>query len=143
MNKIVAIGNDHAGFALRKAVADMVRECGFEVLDLGTESETSVDYPDYGAAVANAVKDGRARFGIAICGSGIGISIAANRVAGVRAALCTDGLMAELSRRHNDANVLCLGARIIGDETAKECVRRFLATAFEAGRHTRRVEKLG
>lgn len=143
MKQTVAIANDHAGLALKTVLLREIDACGFSALDLGTNSADSVDYPDYGHAVARAVSDGRAQFGIAICGSGIGISIAANRHAGIRAALCSSGLAAELSRQHNDANVLCLGARLIGEAEATECVRRFLTTAFEGGRHTARVQKLG
>lgn len=143
VKSVVAIANDHAGIALKEAMLSEVIACGFAPLDLGTSTTDSVDYPDYGDAVARAVLDGRAVFGIAICGSGIGISIAANRHKGIRAALCSSGLAAELSRQHNDANVLCLGARLIGDAEAKECVKRFLTTAFEGGRHAKRVEKLG
>lgn len=143
MKQTVAIANDHAGLALKNVLLKQIDACGFSTLDLGTNSTESVDYPDYGHAVANAVSDGRAQLGIAICGSGIGISIAANRHAGIRAALCSSGLAAELSRQHNDANVLCLGARLIGEAEATECVRRFLTTAFEGGRHTARVQKLG
>ena len=143
MKQTVAIANDHAGLALKNVLLKQIDACGFSTLDLGTNSTESVDYPDYGHAVANAVSDGRAQLGIAICGSGIGISIAANRHAGIRAALCSSGLAAELSRQHNDANVLCLGARLIGEAEATECVRRFLTTAFEGGRHTARVDKLG
>ncbi len=143
MNKIVAIANDHAGLSLKAALIETINALGFTPLDLGTNNSHSVDYPDYGHLVAKAVTDQRAQFGIAICGSGIGISIAANRHAGIRAALCSSGLAAELSRQHNDANVLCLGARLIGDAEAKECVRRFLTTEFEGGRHAKRVEKLG
>lgn len=143
VTKIVAIANDHAGIALKQALLDEIRACGFDVADLGTNSTDSVDYPDYGCKVADEVTSGRAQFGIAICGSGIGISIAANRKAGTRAALCHSGLAASLSRQHNDANILCLGARLIGDAEARECVRRFLTTQFEGGRHAARVEKLG
>ena len=143
MSKTVAIGNDHAGVALKNALLPTLAACGFEALDLGTATTDSVDYPDYGTAVAHAVTQGKAQFGIAICGSGIGISIAANRVAGARAALCHSGLAAELSRLHNDANILALGARLIGEAEAKECVTRFLTTAFEGGRHEARVKKLG
>lgn len=143
MSKVVAIANDHAGVALKEVLLAELNACGFTPLDLGTNSTDSVDYPDYGKLVAEAVAHGRAQFGIAICGSGIGISIAANRHPGIRAALCSTGLAAELSRLHNDANVLCLGARLIGDAEAKECVRRFLTTPFEGGRHAKRVEKLG
>lgn len=143
MNQIVAIANDHAGVVLKQLLLAQVNGCGFTPLDLGTNNTDSVDYPDYGRLVAEAVAHGRAQFGIAICGSGIGISIAANRHPGIRAALCSSGLAAELSRQHNDANVLCLGARLIGEAEASECVRRFLTTAFEGGRHCARVEKLG
>ncbi len=143
MTQIVAIANDHAGVALKQALLEEVRACGFTANDLGTGSSDSVDYPDYGARVAQEVTAGRAQFGIAICGSGIGISIAVNRHAGARGALCHSGLAAQLSRQHNNANILCLGARLIGEAEAKECVRRFLTTAFEGGRHTLRVEKLG
>jgi ribose 5-phosphate isomerase B len=143
MNNIVAIGNDHAGLALKQMLLAEIESLGFAVENLGTDSEASVDYPDYGQKVATQVADGHALFGIAICGSGVGISIACNRVAGVRAALCQTGLTAELARKHNDANVLALGARLIGAEEAKECVRRFLTTKFEGGRHESRVKKLG
>ena len=142
MNQTIAIANDHAGVALKQVLLGHINALGFTPLDLGTNSDDSVDYPDYGHLVAKAVLDGRAALGIAICGSGIGISIAANRHAGIRAALVSTGLAAELSRQHNDANVLCLGARLIGEGEAKECVQRFLTTAFEGGRHAKRVEKL-
>ena len=140
---IVAIANDHAGVALKAALLVEIDACGFTALDLGTATDASVDYPDYGAHLAHAITEGRAQFGIAICGSGIGISIAANRHPGIRAALCYTGLMAELARRHNNANILALGARLIGVEEARECVRRFLTASFEGGRHTARVDKLG
>ncbi|MDX2095065.1 MAG: ribose 5-phosphate isomerase B [Alphaproteobacteria bacterium] len=143
MNQTVAIANDHAGLSLKQALLAEIPACGFRVLDLGTHSTDSVDYPDYGNAVADAISGGRAALGIAICGSGIGIAIAANRHAGIRAAVCSTGLAAELARAHNDANVLCLGARLIGEAEARECVRRFLSTSFDGGRHQRRVEKLG
>ena len=112
MNKTVAIANDHAGLMLKQLLLGEIEQLGFTALDLGTNTADSVDYPDFGNAVAKAVTDGRAQFGIAICGSGIGISIAANRHKGIRAALCSTGLAAELSRQHNDANILCLGARL-------------------------------
>ncbi len=140
---IIALASDHAGFALK---ADLVRDlaaAGHDVLDLGPDGEASVDYPDYGFKLGDAMAAGRADFGIAICGSGIGISIAANRNPAVRAALCTSGLMARLARQHNDANVLALGSRIIGIEVARDCVREFLNTPFEGGRHAGRVAKLG
>lgn len=138
----IALASDHAGFALKQALADEVRALGHEVIDLGPDSEASVDYPDFGRALGEAVAAGRAERGIAICGSGIGISIAVNRVAGVRCALVTSGLMARLARQHNDANALALGSRIIGIETARDCVREFLTTDFEGGRHQGRVAKL-
>lgn len=142
MSKRIAVGNDHAGLALKEALAPEIEALGFTLVNLGTDTHESVDYPDYGAQLAQHVAQGHAAFGIAICGSGIGISIACNRVAGVRAALCHTGLHAELARKHNDANVLALGARMIGIEEAKECVRRFLTTSFEGGRHAARVAKL-
>ena len=142
MNRVIALAADHAGYALKALLVDELRGGGHEVLDLGAHGEASVDYPDYGFAVAQAVTSGRAARGIAVCGSGIGIAIAANRVAGARAALCTSGLMARMSRTHNDANILVLGSRIIGVEVARDCVHEFLNTAFEGGRHAGRVAKL-
>lgn len=143
MSIVVAVANDHAGLGLKAALLPEIAACGFGVLNLGSDTADSVDYPDYGHKIAEAIAQGKAQWGIAICGSGLGISIAANRHAGIRAARCATGLDAELARRHNDANVLCLGARMIGELEAKECVHRFLTTAFEGGRHTARVEKLG
>lgn len=139
----IAIASDHAGYALKEQLKPFLESLGYQALDLGTHSEESVDYPDFGDAVAKSIIAKQARFGIAICGSGIGISIAANRHAGVRSALCSESLSAQLSRQHNDANVLALGARLIGIETAKDCVRRFLETPYEGGRHQKRVDKLG
>jgi len=143
MNNTVAFAGDHAGVALKHALEAEARALGFETLNLGTDGDASVDYPDYGNAVAEAITSGKARFAVAICGSGIGISIAANRHAGVRAALCHNAELAALARQHNDANVLALGARQIGEDEAKECVRVFLQTPFEGGRHEARVKKLG
>jgi ribose 5-phosphate isomerase B len=143
MSETVAIAADHGGFELKSALVPVLRALGFAVLDLGTSSSESVDYPEFADAVAAALKDGRARRGVLICGTGIGISIAANRHAGVRAAPCHDGLTARLARQHNDANVLALGGRLIGIETAKDCLANFLQTPFEGGRHARRVAKLG
>jgi ribose 5-phosphate isomerase B len=139
----IALASDHAGFALK---ADLVRElqaAGHQVLDLGPHDEASVDYPDFGFALAEAIASGRAVRGIAVCGSGIGISIAVNRNPAVRCALVTSGLMARLAREHNDANCIALGSRIIGIETARDCVTQFLATEFAGGRHAGRVAKLG
>ena len=144
MPERVAIANDHTGVALKQALMGEIAAAGFEVINLGTDDAVNaVDYPDFGRSLAERIAAGEVKFGIAICGSGIGISIAANRVAGVRAALCHSGREAELARQHNDANILALGARLIGVEEAKECVRRFLATEFEGGRHAARVKKLG
>ncbi len=139
----IALASDHAGFALKATLADELRAAGHAVIDLGPHDETSVDYPDYGRALGEAVAQGRAEKGIAVCGSGIGISIAVNRIAGARCALVTGGLMARLARQHNDANCIALGSRIIGIETARDCVAEFLNTPFEGGRHAGRVAKLG
>ena len=142
--KTVAIASDHAGVALKGELSEVLRALGHDILDLGTVGPESVDYPDFGQALAETIASGRAGWGIAICGTGIGISIAANRHAGVRAAVCHDVTSARLAREHNDANVLALGARLIGAEVAKECLRAFMTTEFDGGaRHTRRVEKLG
>jgi len=139
----VALASDHAGVELKEVLKSELAARGIEILDLGTNSTESVDYPDYGKALAEAVAAGRADRGVAVCGSGIGISIAANRVPGVRAALCHDSLDARLSRLHNNANVLALGARTTGIDVARDCLAAFLDTEFEGGRHQGRVEKLG
>lgn len=138
----IAIGADHAGFALKSRLARELSDMGYKVMDLGTVSEDSVDYPDFADAVAETVLAGRARSGILICGSGIGMSIAANRHRGIRAALCGDVESATLARRHNDANVLVLGGRRMDAEAAQACLRAFLSTPFDGGRHARRVAKL-
>jgi ribose 5-phosphate isomerase B len=143
MSVTIALASDHAGFELKQALADELRAAGHVVIDLGPDSEASVDYPDYGRKLGDAIARGEAPLGIAVCGSGIGISIAANRNPAVRAALCTSGLMARLARQHNDANVLALGSRIIGIEVARDCVDEFLNTEFAGGRHAARVAKLG
>ena len=139
----VAIASDHAGFPMKEALKKELTDDGYAVLDLGTSNEESVDYPDFGKALAQAVTDGRAGRGVAVCGSGVGISIAVNRVPGARGALVHDRLGIELARQHNDANVMVLGGRVTGIEVAKDCLRTFLVTEFEGGRHSRRVEKLG
>lgn len=142
--KSIAIAADHAGFDLKSKLVDDLRSAGYEVSDLGThDGTTSVDYPDFGAAVAEAVASGTAEKGVVVCGTGIGISIAANRHPGVRAALCHDETSARLCREHNDANVLALGARLIGEVVAKDCLHTFLNTEFAGDRHSRRVAKLG
>jgi ribose 5-phosphate isomerase B len=138
----IAIGADHAGFNLKDHLRARLAEAGHELVDCGTHSADSVDYPDYAALVARAVAGGSAERGILVCGSGIGMAIAANRFAGVRAAACVDLYSAELSRRHNDANVLALGSRIVAAPLAEAIAERFLATPFEGGRHARRVAKL-
>lgn len=139
----VAIAADHAGFELKGELKQELAAMGFEVLDLGTVSEDSVDYPDFADALAEALDSGRVGRGVLVCGSGIGIAMAANRHKGVRAAPCRDVTAARLSRQHNDANVLALGARLVGVEVAKECLRTFFSTEFEGGRHQRRVDKMG
>lgn len=143
MSDKIAIASDHAGFELKSTVIGYLKKRGFDVLDLGTDSDDRVDYPDYGFALAEAIASGRAPRGIGICGSGIGISIALNRNPKIRAALCHDVTSAHLARQHNDANVLALGARLISEDVARDCVEAFLNTAFEGGRHVNRVEKLG
>lgn len=139
----IALASDHAGLALKAHLSDHLRAKGYEILDLGTYDDGSVDYPDYGAALANAIAQGQADRGVAVCGSGIGISIAVNRNPAARAALVTTPEAAALSRQHNDANVLALGARLVDAETAVACLEAFLSTEFDGGRHSRRVEKLG
>lgn len=141
MKTRIAIGSDHAGYRLKQAIKDKFSG-DFDWIDLGTDSTESVDYPDFAAEVAKAVSEGRADKGIVICGSGIGVSIAANRFPRIRAALCTDSTMARLSRQHNDANVLALGERLIGEQTAFDCVETFMKTSYEGGRHDKRVKKL-
>lgn len=143
MTETIVIASDHAGYELKAALVPLLRERGLEVLDLGPEDRQPVDYPDMAKVLAQAVGRGEAGRGILICGSGIGISIAANRHSWIRAALCHDGLSARLARQHNDANVLVLGGRLIGVEVAKDCVDQFLSTPFEGGRHSARVAKLG
>ena len=138
----IYFASDHAGTTLRKALLSYLKEVGHEVVDLGPEETVSVDYPDFGAKLAIALKQDSAGRGIAICGSGIGISIALNRFSWVRAALVSQPEAAELARRHNDANVLALGERLIAAETAIEAVQKFLSTKFEGGRHQHRVDKL-
>lgn len=142
-DNVIVIGSDHAGYSLKQVLAAHLEDKGWSLLDVGTSGPDSVDYPDYGAAVAKALKEGKGKRGIVVCGTGIGISIAANRHSWVRAALCHDITSARLCREHNDANVLALGARLIGEEVAKDCVDVFLATEFGGGRHQRRVDKLG
>ncbi len=138
----IAIASDHAGVEVKTEITSLLRGQGHDVVDLGTNGPESVDYPDFANAMAAALKDGRAGRGILICGTGIGISIAANRHRHVRAARCCDSTDARLARQHNDANVLVLGSRTAGWETARDAVLAFLGTEFEGGRHMRRVEKM-
>jgi ribose 5-phosphate isomerase B len=139
----IAVGSDHAGFDLKAAVAGHLADSGHEVTDLGTDSAAvSVDYPLFGIAVGRAVAEGRAERGLCVCGTGIGISISANKVPGVRAALVHDVTTAALARRHNDANVVCLGGRTTGTAEAIDAVDTFFSTDFEGGRHSRRLEEI-
>jgi ribose 5-phosphate isomerase B len=138
----IAFGADHAGYELKELLARRTAELGHQVLDLGTSSTASVDYPDFGFAVGQAVASGRADRGVVVCGSGIGISIAANRVPGSRAGVATDLFSAQLMREHNDANVLGLGARVTAVPLAMAILETFLNTPFAGGRHQRRVDKL-
>ena len=140
--EVIAIASDHAGIDVKEALKAVVAEAGCEVLDLGTHGPESVDYPDFAGALTSAIGDGAAQRGILICGTGIGMSIAANRKPFIRAALCHGVTDARLAREHNDANVLVVGARTLGIETARDCVIAFLQTPFEGGRHQRRVDKM-
>jgi ribose 5-phosphate isomerase B len=143
MSRRIAIASDHAAYAMKAELAVWLREQGNDVLDLGTDNaEKSVDYPDYGYAVAQAIADNRADWGIALCGSGIGISIAVNRHPVARCALVSEPFSARLARNHNDANVIAMGARLLGIEMAKACVMTFLNSEFDGGRHQGRVDKL-
>ena len=139
---MIAIASDHAGIALKTDVCRLLQSLGIEVEDLGPHDTKSVDYPDYAHLLARAVSDGRIERGVLICGSGIGMSMTANRHPGVRAALCHDAYTAEMARRHNDANVLCIGERTTGPGVADQIVRVFFETDFEGGRHQRRVAKI-
>ena len=138
----IAVASDHAAFALKQVVAGWLRDQGHDVLDLGTDGEASVDYPDYGYKLAAALADGSAERGVALCGSGIGIAIAANRDPACRCAQVSEPLSARLARTHNDANAIALGSRLIGETMAIACVEAFLTTDFEGGRHQHRVDKL-
>ncbi|KLU59206.1 ribose-5-phosphate isomerase B [Peptococcaceae bacterium CEB3] len=135
----VALGADHGGYELKEAVKTFLQGKGIRVLDLGTHSTASVDYPAYGFAVGSAVTAGEADFGIAVCGTGLGISMAANKVPGIRAAVCTETYSARMAREHNDANVLALGGRVTGVGLAQDIVEVFLRTDFAGGRHAKRV----
>ena len=138
----IAVGADHAGYGLKQALADHLRAGGHDVTDCGTYSADRVDYPDFGEAVGRTVADGHADLGVCVCGSGNGIAMAANKVAGIRAAVAYDVTSARLARAHNDANVLCVGERLTGADVAREAVDAWLGAAFEGGRHQARVTKL-
>ncbi len=139
---IIAMGSDHAGYNLKEEIKAYLLEKGHTVKDCGTNSTESCDYPVFGRAAAEVVREEEAERAIVICGSGIGISIAANKVSGIRCALCSEPLSAELSRKHNNANALAMGARLIGSDMAKRIVDVFLSTEFEGGRHQRRIDKI-
>lgn len=141
--ELIGIAVDHGGFALKQPVSDEIRAAGYDVLDLGTNDGESVDYPDYARKLVDAIGQEKVTRGVLICGTGIGISIAANRHPGIRAALCYDEETAALARQHNDANVLCMGGRKTTHDEARRMVRIFLETEFEGGRHARRVRKMG
>jgi ribose 5-phosphate isomerase B len=138
----IAVGSDHAGFSLKEKVGPMLEQAGHDVVDVGTDSEESTDYPRYAAEAARLVAEGGAERAVLVCGSGVGVSIVANKVEGVRAVNAHDPDEAELSRRHNDANVLALAGRRLGESEARRIVERFLATEFEGGRHERRVDQI-
>ena len=138
----IALGSDHRGFEVKRRIAAVLQQLGHEVEDVGPHSKESVDYPDYAFQVGLAVSEGRVQRGVLICGTGIGMCIAANKVKGVRAAPCHDSITAEMSRRHNDANVLSLSADLLGEELIERMLRIWLETEFESGRHARRVEKI-
>ena len=139
---VIALGADHAGFALKQVIVQHLVGGGHEVVDCGTNDESRVDYPDYGVAVGAAIVNGDAECGVVVCGSGIGIVIAAGKVSGIRAATVHDMTTARLSREHNDANVIGIGARMVGEQTALDIVDAYLDASFEGGRHQGRVEKL-
>lgn len=139
----IAVGCDHGGFGLKHEICALLKEMGHQVNDVGCPSEASVDYPEYADMVCLALQDGSSERGILICGTGIGMSIAANRHRHIRAALCHESLTARLSREHNDANVLCLGARVLGEAIALDIVKAWMTTEFAGGRHLRRITMMG
>ncbi len=138
----IYLGSDHGGFELKEAIEDYLKEEGYNVEDLGTHNEDSVDYPDFGIKVGEAVVEDEDSIGIVFCGTGIGVSIAANKVKGIRCALCADVFSAEMAKKHNKANVIALGGRVTGKGLGKRIVKAFLDEEFEGGRHTRRVDKI-
>jgi ribose 5-phosphate isomerase B len=138
----IVVGNDHGGLALKQELVEALGRWGWEVDDVGCATTQSVDYPDFAATVAGKVAAGEAPFGLLLCGTGIGMCIAANKVPGIRAALCHETYSASMARAHNDANVLCLGGRVIGPELARAVLAQFLESSFEGGRHQRRLDKI-
>lgn len=138
----IGFGSDHAGFELKEMLKKHMEEQGYEVVDYGTYSEDRVDYPDYGRLVGEKVAAGEVDKGVLVCGTGIGISLAANKVKGVRAAVCSESYSAMMAAKHNNANIIAVGARVVGDEVAKLIIDTFFATEFEGGRHAKRVEKI-
>lgn len=142
LNTPIIIGSDHAAYDLKAAIVNCLKECGFDVEDVGTHSTDSVNYADFGKIVASAVSTGKNQRGILICGTGLGMSIIANRFSGVRAALCSEPFSARMSRLHNDSNILVMGARIIGEAMALDLVNTWLKTPFEGGRHIDRLKSL-
>lgn len=138
----IGVGSDHGGYYLKEELKEYMKELGIDVVDFGTDSLDSVDYPDYGEIVAKAVAKKEVDRGLVICGTGIGISLAANKVKGIRCALCGDVYSAKMSRAHNNANMIALGGRVVGVDLAKEILQAYLSTEFEGGRHERRVDKI-
>ena len=138
----IAIGNDHAGTRFKEELVIFLLNAGHEVINCGTDEDTSVDYPDYAKSVSNLILEKKANFGVLICGTGIGISIAANKINGIRAALCTNEICAKLSREHNNANIIAFGSRVMGIDLAKSCLTAFLNAEFEGGRHSKRLDKM-
>lgn len=138
----ISMGSDHGGYHLKEIIKDYLKDQGHTIIDEGPSSDESVDYPEFGHKIGRSVASGQADFGIGICGSGIGISIACNKVEGIRAALVSETTSARLSREHNNANVVCMGARLIGPDMAKDIVDTFLSTDFDGGRHQRRIDKI-
>jgi len=138
----IAFGCDHAAYELRESIVTLLKDLGAEVIDLGTDRPESVDYPDFGEKVAQAVQNGEAERGVLICGTGIGMSIVANKFKGIRAALCSEPFSARMSRQHNNSNILVLGSRVVGKDLAEDITRTWFETPFEGGRHERRLQKI-
>ncbi|OWZ84591.1 ribose 5-phosphate isomerase B [Natranaerobius trueperi] len=142
MTKVIGVASDHGGYNLKQKVIDHLKDKGYQINDLGTYGLESVDYPDFAVKLADSIKEGEASLGILVCGTGIGISLSANKVPGIRAALCHDTFSAEMARRHNNANVLAMGERVIGSGLALKVVDTFLESEFDGGRHEKRVNKI-